>query len=81
MKECSFLETEKAQRKGDTVLTNGQSAGGGTGKNTEIKQMEILKTLFKGLTVLQTRKTTSLDLQINNEEIVYAWMKVLSLLT
>ena len=81
MEECSFLETEKAQRKGDTVLTKGQSAGGGTWKNTEINQIEILKTLFKGLTVPQTRKTASLDIQTNNEEIVYAWMKVLSLLT
>ena len=43
--------------------------------------MEILKTFFKGLTVLQTRKTASLDLQTNNEEIVYACMNVLSLLT
>ena len=27
MEECSFLEAEKAHRKADTVLINGQSAG------------------------------------------------------
>ena len=81
MEECSFLESEKAQRKEDTVFTNGQSAGGGTGKNTESNQIELLKTVFKGLTVLQARKTASLDIQTNNEEMAYAWMKVLSHLT
>ena len=57
MEECSFLEAERAQRKGDTVLINGQSAGGGTGKSTESPQMEILKSVFKGLTMLQNCKT------------------------
>ena len=77
MEECSFLEAEKAQRKGDTNLLNGQSAGGGTDSH----QMEILKYVFKGLTMLQNCKTASSDIQSNNEEIVYAWMKVLSFLT
>ena len=48
--------TGTTQRKGDTVLTNGQSAGGGTWKNTESNQMGILKTVFKRLTVLQNCK-------------------------
>ena len=43
MKECSFLEAERFQRKGDTVLKNGQSDGGGPRKSTESPQMEILK--------------------------------------
>ena len=81
MEECSFLEAKRAQRKGDTVLINGQSAGGGTGKITESPHMEILKSVFKGLTMLQNSKTTSFDVQTNNEEIVYAWIKVLSFLT
>ena len=74
MEECSFLEAEKAQRKGDTDLISGHSAGG----CTESHQMEILKSVFKGLTMLQNCKTASSDIQTNNEEIVYAWMKVLS---
>ena len=81
MEECSFLEAERAQRKGDTVLINGQSAVGGTGKSTESPQMEILKSVFKGLTMLQNCKTASFDVQSNNEEIVCAWIKVLSFLT
>ena len=76
-----FLEAERAQRKRDTVLIKGQSAGGGTGKSTESPQMEILKSVFKGLTMLQNCKTASFDIQTNNEEIVYAWIKVLSFLT
>ena len=35
MQECSFLEAERAQKKGDTVFINGQSDGGGTRKSTE----------------------------------------------
>ena len=81
MEECSFLEAERAQTKGDTDLINRQSAGGGTWKSTKSPQMEILKSVFKGLTMLQNSKTASFDVQNNNEEIVYAWIKVLSLLT
>ena len=53
MAECSFLETEKSQRKRDTLSTNQQSAGGGTGKNTINNQMEILISILKGLGLLQ----------------------------
>ena len=73
MEECSFLEAERAQRTGDTVLINGQSAGGGAGKSTESRQMMILKSVFKGLTMLQNCKTTSFDVQTNNEEIEYGY--------
>ena len=81
LRNVYFLEAERAQRKGDTVSIKGQSAGGGTGKSTESPQMEILKSVFKGLTMLQNCKTASFDIQTNNEEIVYAWIKVLSFLT
>ena len=43
MADCSFLGTEKIQRKGDTSLTNPPSVGRGTGRNTERDQMEIIK--------------------------------------
>ena len=77
MEVCLFLETEKAQRKRDTLSTNQQSAGRGTGKNTVNNQMESLKSVFKGMTLLQDCKTASFDLHTNNEDKVYAWVKVL----
>ena len=81
MEECSFLEAEKAQKKGDTDLINGQSAGGDMEKSTESHRMETLKSVFKGMTMLQNCKTASSYIQTNSEEIVYAWMEVLSFLT
>ena len=44
--ECSFLETERAYRKGKTVSTNKLSVGGGTGEGTERSQKQILKSIF-----------------------------------
>ena len=82
--EYSFLESERAQRKGNTLLTNRQSADGGTEKDTmenAYSQMQILKSIFKGLILQQDCKAASLDSFTNHEQIVYAWVKMLGLLT
>ena len=84
VEEYSFLESERAQRKGNTLLTNRQSADGGTGKKTmenAYSQMQILKSIFKGLVLQQDCKAASLDSFTNDEQIVYAWVKMLGLLT
>ena len=59
--------------------TNSQLVGG-TGQNTVNNQMASLKSVFKGLTLLQDCKTASFDLHTNNEDKVYALAKVLGFL-
>ena len=81
IEECSFLETEKSQRKRGTLSTSQQPAGGGTAKNTVNNEMEILISMLKGLTLLQDGKTAPFDMPTNNEKIVYGWVKVLGFLT
>ena len=81
IEECSFLETEKLQRKRGIPSMSQQSAGGGTGKNTVNNQMEILISMLKGLTLLKDGKTAPFDVPTNNEELVYGWVKVLGFLT
>ena len=86
IEEYSFLESERAHRKGNTLLTNRQLADGGTGKDSMTmenahSQMQILKSIFKGLVLQQDCKAASLDSFTNDEQIVYAWVKMLGLLT
>ena len=84
IEEYSFLESERAQRKGNTLLTNRQSADGGTGMDSmenAHSQMKILKSIFKGLVLQQDCKAASLDSFTNDEQIMYAWVKMLGLLT
>ena len=84
IEEYSFLERERAQRKGNTLLINRQSADGGTGKDSmenAHSQMQILKSIFKGLVLQQDCKAAPLDSFKNDEQIVYAWVKMLGLLT
>ena len=52
MEECSCLETERAQRTGDSFSKDRQSAGSVLGKNpveNARNQMQILKFMLKGL--------------------------------
>ena len=44
-------------------------------------QMQILKSVFKGLGLQQCCKTAPVDSFRDDEQIVYVWMKMLALLT
>ena len=84
IEECSFLETEKAQRRGVSFSTDRQSAAGGTEKDqveNKSNEMQILKPVFKGLGLQKDRKTASVDSFTHNEQIVYAWVRMLAFLT
>ena len=81
IEECSFIETEKSQRKRGTLSTSQQPAGGGTAKNTVNNEMESLISMLKRLTLLQDGKTAPFDMPKNNEKLVYGWVKVLGFLT
>ena len=84
MEDYSFLETERAQREGDTLSRYRQSAGGGIGKDPMVEnsqsQMQILKSMLKGMVLRQDYKAASLDSFTNDEQIVYAWVKMLGFL-
>ena len=83
MGEYSFLENERAQRKGHAFSTDREAAGGSTGKNTAqnaSNQMQIMESIFKGLTVKHDCKTALFDLLTNDEQIVYALAKLLGFL-
>ena len=75
--EYSFLETERAYRKGKTVSTNKLSVGGGTGEGTERSQKQILKSIVSDPGMSHNVKTASFDLNSKHEEIMYALVKVL----
>lgn len=76
--------TEMEQRKQNTVSLNKQSIAEGIGRN-QVKsadnQMEQLKSFFKEQTLFPECRTDTQGLFTNNEQIVYAWVKVLSILT
>ena len=44
-------------------------------------EMQILKHVFKGLGLQKDRKTVSVDSFTHNEQIVYAWVRMLAFLT
>ena len=84
IEECSLLETEKAKRRGVSFSTDRLSVAGGTEKDqveNKSNEMQILKPVFKGLGLQKDRKTASVDSFTHNEQIVYAWVRMLAFLT
>ena len=75
--ECSFLETERAYRKGKTFSTNKLSVDGGTGEGTERSQKQILKSIFSDPGMSHNVRTTSFEFNSKHEEILCALVKVL----
>ena len=83
IEECSYLETKMTLRKRDTQPRNRQPASGGVRDSVEDAKnsMEVLKSMLKRQALFQDFESASWDFHSNNEQLVYAWVKMPGLLT